>query len=247
MSEWWTYSLSDFLLFSPRTYYRLFELYNLAIWPTQLAALALGAAILGMLRTRAAWQGRIIMAVLALVWLWVAWAYFLERYETINWAASYFAAGFAVEAALLVFVGGFRQVSFRLSQDASRAGLAISAFAMFLYPLIAPALGRPWTQSETFGITPDPTAIATLGILLVERGRFRWELSVVPLIWCALSTATLWAMDSFDALVPVLAGCLVLLIAMRKSEPKPDRKEALEHHLGPRAASAGGASPSAER
>ena len=121
------------------------------------------------------------MAVLALVWLWVAWAYFLERYETINWAASYFAAGFAVEAALLVWVGGFRQVSFRLSQDASRAGLAISAFAMFLYPLIAPALGRPWMQSETFGITPDPTAIATLGILLLERGRFRWELSVVPL------------------------------------------------------------------
>jgi hypothetical protein len=33
MSEWWTYSLSDFLLFSPRTYYRLFELYNLAVWP----------------------------------------------------------------------------------------------------------------------------------------------------------------------------------------------------------------------
>jgi hypothetical protein len=31
MSEWWTYSLWDFLLFSPRTYYRLFELYNLAI------------------------------------------------------------------------------------------------------------------------------------------------------------------------------------------------------------------------
>jgi hypothetical protein len=246
MSEWWTYSLSDFLLFSPRTYYRLFELYNLAIWPTQLAALALGATILGMLRTSAAWQGRIIMAVLALVWLWVAWAYFLERYETINWAATYFAAGFAVEAALLVCVGGFRQVSFRLSQNASRAGLAISAFAMFLYPLIAPALGRPWTQSETFGITPDPTAIATLGILLVERGRFRWGLSVVPLTWCAITTATLWAMDSFDALVPVLASCLVVLIAMRKSEAKPDRKEALEHHLEPRAASARGASPSAE-
>ena len=142
MSEWWTYSLSDFLLFSPRTYYRLFELYNLAIWPTQLAALALGAAILVMLRTRAAWQGRVIMAVLALVWLWVAWAYFLERYETINWAASYFAAGFAVEAALLVCVGGFRQVSFRLSQNASRAGLAISAFAMFLYPLTRSASTR---------------------------------------------------------------------------------------------------------
>ena len=132
---------------SPRTFYRLLELYNLAIWPTQLAALARGATILGMLRTRAAWQGRIIVAVLALLWLWVAWPYFLERYETINWAASYFAAGFAAETALLVWVGGFRQVSFRLSQAASRAGLAISALAMFLYPLIAPALGRPWTQA----------------------------------------------------------------------------------------------------
>jgi len=117
---------------------------------------------------------------------------------------------------------------------------------MFLYPLIAPALGRPWVQSETFGITPDPTAIATLGILLLARGRFRWELSVVPLIWCALSAATLWAMDSFDALVPALAGCLVVLIAIRKSEPEPGRKEALEHHLEPRPASAGGASPSAD-
>ena len=26
MSEWWTYHLRDFLLFTPRTYYRLFEL-----------------------------------------------------------------------------------------------------------------------------------------------------------------------------------------------------------------------------
>jgi hypothetical protein len=84
-------------------------------------------------------------------------------------------------------------------------------------------------------------------MLLVANGRFRWELSVVPLIWCALSTATLWAMDSFDALVPMLAGCLVLLIGIRKSELKPERKVALEHHLEPRAASAGGASPSAER
>ena len=48
MSEWWTYSLSDFLLFSPRTYYRLFELYNLAIWPAQILALALGLAILAL-------------------------------------------------------------------------------------------------------------------------------------------------------------------------------------------------------
>ena len=33
MSEWWTYTLSDFLLFSPRTYHRLFELHNVVMTP----------------------------------------------------------------------------------------------------------------------------------------------------------------------------------------------------------------------
>ena len=188
MSEWWTYSLSDFLLFSPRTYYRLVQLYNLAIWPAQLVALAIGAAILAVLGSRATWQGRIIMVVLAFLWVWVAWAYFLERYETINWAASYYAAGFMAEAVLLLWRAAFPGVSFRPNQNlASRAGLVISASAMFLYPLIAPALQRPWTQAETFGIM------------------------------CVISSATLWAMDSVDALIPMLATCFVVVLAIGRA------------------------------
>src|SRR5215213_7179958 len=69
MSEWWTYSLSDFLLFSPRTYYRLFELYNLAIWPAQLLALALGVLILALLRPGRVWKGRVVATLLAACWL----------------------------------------------------------------------------------------------------------------------------------------------------------------------------------
>ncbi len=46
MSEWWTYRLEDFLLFSPRVYWRMFELHNEAVWPLQIATLLLGAAIL---------------------------------------------------------------------------------------------------------------------------------------------------------------------------------------------------------
>ncbi len=156
MSEWWTYSLSDFLLFSPRTYYRLFELYNLAIWPAQLLALALGALILALLRPGPVWKGRVVATVLAACWLWVAWAYFLERYETINWAASYFAFGFAVEALLVLWIGVAYGLSFGpLSHLTGRAGLAIFLFALGAQPLIGPLLGRPWTQAEVFGIAPD--------------------------------------------------------------------------------------------
>ena len=46
MSEWWTYSLSDLILFSRAAYFRLFELYNAAIWPAQIAVFAVGVAIL---------------------------------------------------------------------------------------------------------------------------------------------------------------------------------------------------------
>lgn len=45
MSEWWTYTLSDFLMSSPQTYWRLVERYNLAIWPAQMAGAASGLAI----------------------------------------------------------------------------------------------------------------------------------------------------------------------------------------------------------
>ena len=106
MSEWWTYTLSDFLLFSSRTYYRLFEIYNAAIWPAQLAAVGLGLAILALLwRGAARVRDRAIPAILAACWLWVAAAFLASRYATINWAAVYFAWAFGLEAALLIWMG----------------------------------------------------------------------------------------------------------------------------------------------
>ena len=82
MSEWWTYSLSSFLLFSPRTYYRLFELTNADVWPLQIVTLAIGVAIIVLIVRGTAWSGRAVAAMLAALWLFVAWAYMLERYDS---------------------------------------------------------------------------------------------------------------------------------------------------------------------
>jgi hypothetical protein len=79
MSEWWTYTLSDFLLFSPRVYYRLFELHNHALWPAQLLTAALGLAILLMLLRPFRARERLIPALLGTLWIWVAWSFFFER------------------------------------------------------------------------------------------------------------------------------------------------------------------------
>jgi hypothetical protein len=220
MSEWWTYSLSDFLLFSPRTYYRLFELYNLAVWPAQIFTLALGIAIVVLLRRGAAWPARAAAGIVAACWLFVAWAYLIGHYDTINWAASYFAAGFVVQAVLLVWTGLVRnRLSLRWRADgASRAGLGLFLFALIVEPLIAPLLGRPWTQAEVFGVAPDPTIIATLGVLTSAQ-RPHWHLLVVPLLWCALSGATLWTMQSPEALVVPAAAVVALIAAARKTLP----------------------------
>jgi hypothetical protein len=218
MSEWWTYSLSDFLLFSPRIYYRLFELYNAAIWPLQVAALALGAAILGLLLRDTSWRSRAIAAILAACWLWVAWAYLLQRYDTINWAARYFAVGFALEALLLAWIGIVRdRLRFRSGAEPARiGGFGLFLFALIAYPLIGRLAGRPWTQVEFFGVAPDPTAIATLGVLVAAQ-RPHWLLLVVPLIWCAISAATLRTMQSPDAMVVPVAAALALALTGWKS------------------------------
>ena len=156
--------------------------------------------------------------MLAVWWLWVAWAYLLERYDTINWAASSIAVGFALEALLLVWVGFIRdRLRFRPGLDlAGKAGLCIFLFALAVHPLIGPFTGRPWLQSELFGVAPDPTAIATLGVL-VAASRPHWELLVIPLLWCAISGATLWTMQSPDALVVPVVAVLVLVLTSWKT------------------------------
>jgi uncharacterized membrane protein len=229
MSEWWTYSLTNFLLFSPRTYYRLFELYNLAVWPLQLVTLALGVLILVLIVRAPAWSGRVVAAVLAALWLFVAWAYHLERYDPINFAARYYAVGFALQAALLVWTGTIRdRLRFTTETTAAKVGFALLLYALAIHPLLAPLAGRPWTQAEIFGLAPDPTALGTLGILLAAT-RPHWHLLALPILWCVITALTLWTMEQAEAAVPLVTVLLAASFSAWKAlgpsgkfRPSPD-------------------------
>jgi Family of unknown function (DUF6064) len=218
MSEWWSYRLSDLLMFSPETYYRLFELYNEGVWPAQIGALASGAVILALMLSRLPWSGRAVSLLLALAWLFVAYAYFYQRYATINIAAPYYALAFAAQAVLLLLIGGAAGKLTFEGRDGwvRRAGLALVLFELAVQPLIGPLLGRSWGAIELFGIAPDPTALATLGVLLAAD-RMRYELFVIPLAWCAVTGATLWTMQSPDALIMQAAGAIALGLALYES------------------------------
>src|SRR5688500_4194404 len=103
MRDWLSYRLSDLLLFSPRTYYRMFELYHEAIWPAQLLVVAMAVAIIGLLWREDERGGVVIAAMLSTSWLWVGVMFHLRSYASINWAARYFAALFVAEALLVLW------------------------------------------------------------------------------------------------------------------------------------------------
>jgi hypothetical protein len=66
---------------------------------------------------------------------------------------------------------------------------------------------------EILGIAPDPTVVATLGLVLRATVGPRWALLPIPVAWCAVSGATAWAMGSPDAWVMPTAGVLALVSA----------------------------------
>ena len=172
MSEWWTYRLTSFLLFSPRTYYRLLELYNLAIWPAQLAGVAIGLAIVALLigearpprthhRRPAAppagcgSHGHFITS---------ATPRSIGRRRGSRLRSH-------CEALLLVVVGVLagRLVLQPAKRRAFWIATSIVAISVLGYPLLAPLTGRPWTTAEIFrrGGRPDGDRD--------RRGCWRWS------------------------------------------------------------------------
>jgi hypothetical protein len=186
MTEWWTYGLSDFLMFSPEAYWRLLARYNARWWPAQLAAEA-ACAILLWIALRGG-PARLAAALLALAWAFTGWAFHGQAYAEIFLAAPWLAIGCAAEAVLWVAVA-FLPTATRPSTAAG----ALIALAL-LFPLLSFAQGRGWAEAEGFGWMPDPTALATLGWLLGSAMPLwrRIVLAIVPVLSLALGAATRW-------------------------------------------------------
>ncbi len=138
--------------------------------------------------------------MLSVVWAWVGWAWHWDRYAQVNWAAEYLAAGFGVQAVLLLLEAGgmAKQRDARCGGSRVRAiGMTLAVAGLVAYPLLAIAQGRPWQQAEVFGLMPEPTALVTLGLLLAA-GHGRW-LTIVPILSLAVGVATWWMLRSVSA------------------------------------------------
>ena len=192
--SWWSYGPRDFLMFAPRTYWRLIEIYNNDLWPWHLAAVAAGGALAWHAARRGAGAPQLACAALALAWLWVAWGFQWQRYATINWGARYFAAASALQAALLL-VAALRAPARPVApvgRLAHRGGLSLALAGIVVYPLASAAAGASWSRAELAGLMPEATAFMTLGLVVATKPR-QWPwLIVLPLLTLLVGVTTLW-------------------------------------------------------
>jgi hypothetical protein len=194
VTEWWTYGLSDFLMFSPATYWRLVARYNAACWPAQWLALGALAALPLLLRSPASAPLRIPLLLLAAAWGWVGVTFYWQWYAEIFLGAPWMAGACGLQALLLVAAAAWGPAKARRAGGPGPVGWLLLGSAL-LYPLLAPVTGHPWTEAEVFGLMPDPTALATMGTLVALRPWPMWTrcaLAVIPLLAALLGAATRW-------------------------------------------------------
>ena len=215
MDDWLSYRLSDLILFSPQAYHRMFALYHALIFPLHVVLVPSAIAMPVLMRRYPARAERLIAGILAGWWLWVAIAFHAGRYSTINWAARYFAVLFVAQALLLAWYATRHRQARPLPNYWVSSALFIAAI---LAPLASLFTGREWNQVELVAMTPDPTAIATLAFAL-SASRWRAGLAIIPLLWCSIGAATLWALESPEAWVPLLAGLFALGTLVSRRQP----------------------------
>lgn len=202
--------------FTIEEFLQVFQDYNLAIWPAQVFAYALGLVALIAAFSRRDDSPRIAFAALAVLWAFVGIGYHLMFFARINPLAPVFAGFFVAQAGLLVASAiqpgdlGLR-IGWNLR---SVAGLSCILYAVGIYPLLGIRAGHGGMAGPMFGVAPCPTTIFTLGILMVARGRWVVWLSVIPVLWSLVGLAAALQLGIPEDLgLPVAGAVLIAVLA----------------------------------
>lgn len=182
-------------------------LYNAAVWPAPPVALALALAALWLAVVPRPGGGRAVGVILAAGWTWCGLVFFLRHWAQLDFMAPVYAGAFLVQAALLLLLLVWRGRSFGPPADAAAiGGLCLAALALFGLPLVSGLGAAGFGAARIVGLTPGPTVLFTLALLLLLEGRPPWLLLIVPLLWSAVAAVTGWALAVPESiLVPLLA------------------------------------------
>jgi hypothetical protein len=200
--------------FNVSQFFAVFADYNAAIWPLQIVAYAMGILAVIALWSREPSAKPMILVVLALLWAVNGIGYHALFFAKINPIAEVFAALFVLQALLFVACA-LRQNDFyfELRHDfRSAIGLSFIVYALLIYELIGYWAGHGLMAGPLFGVSPCPTTIFTIGLLLLARGRSVIWLAIIPLLWSLIGLSAASQFDVQEDLALPIAGAMLVIV-----------------------------------
>lgn len=177
--------------FTTDQFFDVFEAYNTAIWPAQVAAYVLGVMAIFLAWREGARRSRIVAGILALFWVWMGVVYHVLHFTRINPAAWIFAAFFVLEGLVLFLAGAvFAKLRFRFTmKPIPMVGAGFLLYALVVYPLLGWWFGHEYPRTPVFGVAPCPATIFTFGLLLWACRPVPWHVVVIPFLWSLLGVS----------------------------------------------------------
>jgi hypothetical protein len=193
--------------------------YNRALWPLPPVALLLGLAAVLLTVRPVRDSNRLISAYLAAAWLWTGIAYHLLHLARLDFAAPLYGALFVLEGLLLLWIAIRGRLAFRFHGGLiGWVGIALAMLAL-AWPLVDRLSGLSWQAERVVGLSPAPTTVLTMAMLLLVAGRAPLRLALIPLLWSLIAGATAWILwIPQDLVLPVvgLGGFGLLLWKNRR-------------------------------
>lgn len=176
------------------------------------AALALLLALRGPASAR-----RAVPFLLAGCWLWIGVAWHLGAFAQLNFAAPAYGALFVLQGFVLAWLGIRDRLRFGGAGGwAGAVGVALALLGIVAMPLGDGLLGWPWSSARLAGMDPCPTAVLTLGILLLARPP-RPLAMIIPVLWTIIAAATGWVLGIGPDMALPLAALAAVAGAFRRS------------------------------
>lgn len=209
------------LPFTVEQFLDVFRRYNTAVWPAQWALLAIALVIAGLVYRDRPKDHRWVHGLLAVLWLWMAFAYHIAFFASVNPAAMAFGAAFAVQGVLFAWYALHTRAGHVRTHSgaAGHLGVVLVAYALFVYPALGYLFGHRYPASPTFGV-PCPTTIFTLGVIVWWGRSIPLALLVIPLAWSIIATSaatSLGMTEDYGLPLAAIATVIAVIVARRGS------------------------------
>ncbi len=204
--------------FSRAQFLSVFERYNAAFWPVEIAALVFGIVLVWLLIRNHPKFTPIAAWGLAFLWAWTGIAYHWFYFGTLSKAGKPFAIFFVFEAILLavVAVNGAKLTQRIKSDWPTMLGATFISYALFAYPLIGWLNGESFARMPMFGVTPCPLTLYTFGIFLMADRVFPRALWIIPLLWTIVGGSASFLLRMPQDWLLLVAGLLAVISVWKR-------------------------------